>query len=534
MSFATNQSQQISLFDATNNLTDREKRLLEKSWAKYFADHIFPEIDEVPFAVLYSDRPSRYNTPVNVIIGALILKEIFGLTDEEIVETLPFDIRFQYALHTTSFEEQPLNSRTLGRFRARCNSYEELTGIDLIHDCIIKLSVSMASLMKLNTGIRRMDSLMVASNIKRMSRLELLYTCVANLAKRMKGVDDPEFPEDFLHYTEDDDHNRVLYHNRSEDTETKIQQILQDAAAMIRVCGSRYDEYSEYQLLIRALNEQTKTGENGERVLKHAHEGMDSDTLQNPADPDATYRKKAGKEYRGYTANVVEAADDDHNSITVDYQYEKNNYSDSQFLKDYVERQPEHESEVTVVTDGGYCGMENSQLAQSKNINLVTTDLKGADVSDHWADFVFNEDGTKVLQCAGGHEPKSCVYDKNSQRCKISYPIETCRNCPYYKDCHPKEHKRVATVKVAMRTSFHARQQRVLETEHFKALARFRNGVETVPATLRSRHHVDKMPVRGYIPTKLFFGFKIAGMNARKLIRYMISQISAPIYPQTA
>ena len=128
MSFAANHSQQLSLFDATSNLTEREKRLLEKSWAKYFAENIFPAIDEAPFAVLYSDRPSRHNTPVNVIIGALILKEIFGLTDEELVDTLPFDIRYQYALHTTSFEEQPLNDRTLGRFRARCNSYEELTG----------------------------------------------------------------------------------------------------------------------------------------------------------------------------------------------------------------------------------------------------------------------------------------------------------------------------------------------------------------------------------------------------------------------
>lgn len=31
MSFSTNPSQQISLFDATENLTNREKRLLEKS-----------------------------------------------------------------------------------------------------------------------------------------------------------------------------------------------------------------------------------------------------------------------------------------------------------------------------------------------------------------------------------------------------------------------------------------------------------------------------------------------------------------------
>lgn len=142
---------QISLFDATTNLTEREKRFFEKFWTKYFAENIFPEIDETSFSVLYSERPSRHNTPVNVIISALILKKIFGLTDEEIVDTLPFDIRYQHDLHTTSFEEQSLNDRTLGRFRARCNAYEELTGTDLIHDCIIKPSSSMAVIMKSNT-----------------------------------------------------------------------------------------------------------------------------------------------------------------------------------------------------------------------------------------------------------------------------------------------------------------------------------------------------------------------------------------------
>ena len=35
------------------------------------------------------------------------------------------------ALHTTSFEEQPLNDRTLGRFRARCNSYITFAGFFL-------------------------------------------------------------------------------------------------------------------------------------------------------------------------------------------------------------------------------------------------------------------------------------------------------------------------------------------------------------------------------------------------------------------
>lgn len=522
MSFSTNSSQQISIFDATANLTQREVKMLEKSWAKYFAENIFPAIDEEPFKVLYSDRPSRHNTPVNVIIGALIIKEIFQLTDEEIVETLPFDIRYQYALHTTSFEEQPLNDRTLGRFRARCNTYEESTGIDLIHQCIVSLSSSMTKMMKLNTGMRRMDSLMVASNIKKMSRLELLYTCVANLAKLMHKSEDASLPKSLTHYIEDGDHNQVLYHNRSEDTESKIVKVLKDAALIITACGSCYDESSEYQLLIRVLKEQTDKDTNGTLTLKPKNSGMNSEILQNPADPDATYRSKSGKENRGYIANVVETVDKNH-SIVVDYQFEKNIYSDSQFMKDYLAEQLVSEQETVLVTDGGFCGHENVKQAADRNIRLITTNLKGTDVADIYADFTFSDDGKEILSCPAGYKPKSNVYDINTQKCKASFPIEHCKGCPYFAECNPTLHVRVATIKLAQRTSYHAEQQRFFETEEFKEYARFRNGVETVPAALRKRHNVDKMPVRGLIRCRLYFGFKVAAMNVRKLVKYMIS-----------
>ncbi|WP_373265205.1 hypothetical protein [Hungatella hathewayi] len=39
--------------------------------------------------------------------------------------------------------------------------------------------------MKIDTTFKRMDSLMVASNIKKMGSLELLYTCTANFAKEL-------------------------------------------------------------------------------------------------------------------------------------------------------------------------------------------------------------------------------------------------------------------------------------------------------------------------------------------------------------
>ncbi len=36
MAFVANNNQQLSLMDSTFNLTEREKRVLEKSWAKAF------------------------------------------------------------------------------------------------------------------------------------------------------------------------------------------------------------------------------------------------------------------------------------------------------------------------------------------------------------------------------------------------------------------------------------------------------------------------------------------------------------------
>ena len=108
-------SQQLSFSDTLYGLTPREQKALQNSWAKVFAEDIFPNIDEQRFSVLYSDKASRPNTPVNVIVGALIIKELFGISDDMVVENLMLDPRYQYALHTTSFEEQPLSDKSLTR-----------------------------------------------------------------------------------------------------------------------------------------------------------------------------------------------------------------------------------------------------------------------------------------------------------------------------------------------------------------------------------------------------------------------------------
>jgi len=72
------------------------------SGAKPFAEEVFPMIAEEPFRVLYCENNGAPNTPVNIIVGASIIKELLDLSDDEVVEGLMLDIRLQYALHTTS------------------------------------------------------------------------------------------------------------------------------------------------------------------------------------------------------------------------------------------------------------------------------------------------------------------------------------------------------------------------------------------------------------------------------------------------
>ena len=378
MSFRKNDAQQISFSDSLYGLTEREKKALEKSWAKVFADEVFPTIDEERFRVLYSEKDSRPNTPVNIIVGALILKELFGLSDDEVVETLMFDHRFQYALHTTSFEEQPLSDKSLSRFRIRCYDYESTYGVDLYHGCVKDLAAKTAKMMKIDGRIRRMDSMMLEANIRKLSRMELIYTCIAKLVRWLDKNDHKEVIKGMEHYCDPNDFNQVIYHSAGAEVDTRMDTLLGDADTLLQSCQGKFEDVTEYQLFVRCLSDQTIV-ENGKRRLKRKKDGgMHSDMLQNPSDPEATFRKKAGKEHRGYVANFEESVGGN-GSVVTDYAVEQNNISDSALLKNHLDQMEKQEDRVTMIADGSYGGTENKELADEKNVGRITTDLTGKD-----------------------------------------------------------------------------------------------------------------------------------------------------------
>lgn len=518
MSFKTNECQQISIADSFMNLTARERKALRNSWAQIFSDEIFPAIDEERFTVLYSDKASRPNTPINVIVGALIIKELFDYSDDEIVENLMLDIHLQYALHTTSFDEQPISDKTLSRFRKRCYDYETAHDIDLYHDCVKDLSSKIAKLMRLNGRIKRMDSMMIESNIRFLSRMELIYTCNAKLISYLKRNAPGKVDEGLEHYADPNDYNKIFYHQRNDDMEQIIQKLLEDSDRLLEICGSTFDDITEYQLFTRCLSDQTVV-ENNKRRLRTKEDGtMNSSALQNPSDPDATYRNKSGKSHRGYAANLEETVGKN-GSVVTDYQYDKNTHTDSYFLQKSLTGMEKSEEEVILITDGGYDGQDNVALAAEKNVRLVTTALIGKEAPDALADFTFNEEGTRLVRCAAGHEPKSQSYTKTTRQCRVSFDRDHCAGCPYQEQCRPKIHKKVASFITSKNASNRAKSQRYMKSDEFSNYAKLRNGVETVPSNIRRNYHLEKLP-RGKLKGKFFFGSKIAALNFRKLFGY--------------
>lgn len=189
-------------------------------------------------------------------------------------------------------------------------------------------------------------------------------------------------------------------------------------------------------------------------------------------------------------------------------------------LKDYLENIDANSENVLLAVDGAYAGTDNIELAAEKNIELVPTDFTGRDTDPIMADFKFNEDFTKVIECPAGHVPKSCSYNKSSEQCTVSFDRNHCVNCSLQNQCKPKIFKRVAKKMVSRKSVVRAQYIRLKDTERSKQIARIRNGVETIPSILKNKYDANRMPVHGLQRSKFFFGGKVGALNFQKLFRF--------------
>jgi hypothetical protein len=529
MAFVRNQRQQISMGDTTNGMTERNKKMMKKSWAEGFSQNIFPRINEDRFSVLYSgNAASRPNTPVNVILGLLLLKEMFTSTDEECMQSLIFDIRYQHALHTTSYEEQPISDRTISRFRERLYWYEKETGIDLMKEEMEALANEFVKFMKINPVMKRMDSLMIASSCRKMGRMEILYRCVSDMAKVLNATGEAGLLKGrLMRYLDPEDENRTLYRTTSEQTASRLDEIIADAFNLLKTAGEGYSDLQEYKMLDRVIGDQID--ETLEGITLRPKKEISSTSLQNPSDEDATFRIKSGEKNKGYVGNIVETFDEQ-GSIITGMDYEQNIHSDIEFCKTVIEAEPVHEEPLTMVADGAYGSEQTVDLAKEKNITLITTALIGKSPDPLLSEFVINEATHVIESCPAGEKPTDNNYRATTDCHSSHFNKSICMECPNRRRCGVIFQKKRAIIRITGNQIKRASYLKRMSEPEYKRIANLRNAVEGIPSLMRRKYRIDEMPVRGYLRSKCWFFLKAGAINVKRVLAYTSSNVICAIF----
>ena len=250
---------QPALISAASELPEKQLKLLKGSWANSFYHEFFCRIDEETFVVLYSSEPSRPNIPVNVMVGLEVLKAGFGWSDEELYENFCFNLQVRYALGYDRLGDGDFAIRSLYYFRERLSKHYLESGVNLLEQAFKQVTDAQIRDLQVRTGMQRMDSTQIASNIVDASRLQLLVEAIQRVHRILSEADQQRLSESFAPYIKGTAGHYTYRVKGKEAVQVHLQQV---GAAIYHLLTELEDGYANepaYQVLERIFAENFNT-----------------------------------------------------------------------------------------------------------------------------------------------------------------------------------------------------------------------------------------------------------------------------------
>ena len=523
--------QQPALISAASELPEKQRKRLENSWAGTFYKELFSRIDEASFAVLYSEKDSRPNVPVNVLVGLEALKAGFGWSDQELYENYCFSLQVRYALGYDRLGDGDFEIRSLYYFRERLSKYNAKEGINLLEKAFEQITDAQIVDLKVRTGMQRMDSTQIASNIVSASRLRLLVEAVQRVERILNEVDRARLSETIAPYINDSAGHYTYRVKGKEAQQEHLQKIGQSIHALLQELKSTYAAELAYQVLERIFAENFNLLESGPRAKENTE--ITSSCLQSVDDLEATYRTKGTGHYKGFVANITETCDPENEiQLITKVQVAPNNVDDGQLLAEALPNLKERNALETMITDGGYGSEVSDDALQEHEVTLIQTAIRGVQPSANkfsLSDFVIeqNEKGDpNLLTCPQGHSVP--VLAGRTTGWQVRFDPELCSKCPFQLDerCRAKPQKRDPRYLLTFTThEMRAAQRRKNYLAHQDHSHNLRSAVE---ATVRSVKHpfpAGKLPVRGQFRITCMAIASAATTNVRRIQRYLIAKM---------
>ena len=372
---ANKQHLQGQLYSTVSELPPAQRQLLESSWAGTFRREVFARVDESALSVLYATAASRPNVPVNVLLGLEILKAGFGWTDEEMYEAFLFNVQVRYALGYEQLGDGYFAMRTVYELRRRLSRWMRERGENLLEVAFVQITDAQLQALKLKSETLRMDSTLVASDICKFTRLQLLVEILQRVQRMLSQSDQERYAELLAPYLSCKA-GRYVYRLKHSEADVRLAAIGPLLLRLVNELAERYATENVYGLLVRVFGEHFVVC--GTAVSLKPYQEVGARSLQAPDDPQATLHHKRGENYRGYVANVTETCDPSNPlQLIVKVQTQPNATDDAQLLVAALPELIERTEVKTLYTDGGYNSPSVDPLLHAAQIEHRQTALRG-------------------------------------------------------------------------------------------------------------------------------------------------------------
>ena len=484
-----------------------------KAWQNMFFRLVTSKIDEGQFEVLFpvGKKSGRPNASIRVLVAMSALKEGFGCSDEELFEKCDFDMLTRKALGLEHLDDAAPSIDTWYLFRRRICEYQEKTGIDLMQQVFEQVTGKQVQMLNISGKCVRMDSKLIGSNIARQSRYELIHT---TLVKFLKANILDSLPKE-LHEQADaylrEDGSKTVYRSDS----GTLQGHLQTIGDFIHSILQQFtNERPLYALLDRVFSEQYLVGDDGKVTLRDK-KTVSANSVQNPNDPEASYRDKHDQKVQGYVSNFTETVEEDKPSIITSVQVETATFADCHFVEEAVGNS-ERVTQSTVedlYADGAYQSPENRKFAEGHGgMRLKTGKMQGGarwELIPHEHD-----DGLTVREIATGKTYEAVKANTNQgkrERWRIPWNNKT--GWRYFEDKDIEAYLLRKQIESLPPEEQHKRNN--VEAAMFQYSFHTRNG---------------KTRYRGLLKQRMQAYARAMWMNLRRVVIFHLSAFQRPIF----
>ena len=513
---------QFSLLEVQNWIPEATRKRLETGWAHVFRREVLDMIPESAFASLFHATHGRPNTPVTILVSLSILKEMLDLTDEALMESFYFDLRFHHALRLP-LDEASMAIRTLYYFRQR------VVGTPAVMATFTEVTKRIAEALSLSLGDQRLDSTHICSNMATLTRLGLFTKTIETFLKRLQKAFPSQFkalPKVFRErYTE---RSGYFADVRGSQSQRRLEVVAKDLWTLVDRFRSDVNvrKMHGYKLLKRLLDEQCLTGDNDDNELVGLKPPKEiaSDTLQNPSDPDATYDGHKGQ---GYQAQLSETcAKDNPIQVITHVDVEQAHKSDQNATIPTIDALAERgHAPKKLFADTSYNSGKNLIEAGEREVDLIAPTPGKADpdaiVLGH---FDLNLEEMRVRACPMGLCPLRDSIGKDGKTRNLQFDQGRCAACGLVLDCPAgKKNGRLRIHPNDIATAFSRARE---ETDAFKEDYKIRSGIESTNAECKTAHGLGKLWSRGLPRVTFAVLMKALACNVKRFMRHQCAQIS--------